>query len=153
MENVSVIVPTWNRAHLLKRVIQGAFNQSVTPLEILVSDDGSVDDSEKIVKSINNNRVKWINGMHAGLPAVVRDKGIKIAKGEWITFLDSDDWWKKDKLKKQLELVKKLQVKAACSSAYVVIPCGSKKEELCWYNWEIPHLKDNFYFISSESKI
>lgn len=130
MINVSVIIPTWNREQLIKNAIVNALNQTVSPLEILICDDGSTDDTFETVKSLNNSKIKWISGEHSGLPAVVRNRGIRESKGEWLAFLDSDDWWEKDKLERQLELVKKLQVKAVCSNAYVVNPQSGKKEGL-----------------------
>lgn len=126
------------------------------PFEILVCDDGSTDNTFEIVKSLNNPKVKWIAGKHPGLPAVVRNRGIKESSGEWLAFLDSDDWWEKDKLERQLELIKKLQVKAACKNAYIVNPHSGKKEGLYFSNREIKDvfgfnelLKTNFVICSS----
>lgn len=143
MINVSVIIPTWNRVSTIKRAIDSALNQSISVLEVLVCDDGSTDNTFEIVKSLNNPKIKWISGEHSGLPAVVRNRGIRESKGEWLAFLDSDDWWEKDKLERQFELVKKLQVKAICSNAYVINPHSNKGERLYFSNKEV---KDVFGF-------
>jgi len=143
MNTVSVIIPTWNRGKTIKKAILSVLSQTIPPFEIIVCDDGSIDNTFEIVKSLNNSKVRWVSGKHSGLPAVVRNRGIKESKGEWLAFLDSDDWWEKDKLERQLELVKKLQVKAACSNAYIINPHNLEKEGLYFSKREI---KDVFGF-------
>ena len=127
---VSVIIPTWDRAYLLKRAIQSALNQSLSPFEIIVSDDGSTDNSYHVIKSFNNPKIKWITANHAGLPAVVRNRAIKESKGKWIAFLDSDDGWSPEKLEKQLSLAKKTGCLAICSNAYSISSKGKRKKYL-----------------------
>jgi len=151
-----VIIPTWNRANLLKRAIQSTLNQSLPPLEILVCDDGSTDNTCEIVKSLNNPKVRLIIGQHSGLPAIVRNRGIKESRGEWLAFLDSDDWWEKDKLKKQLKLIKRTQIKAVCSNACVINSHIGKKERLYFPKAEVNNvfgfnelLTNNFIICSS----
>ena len=129
---VSVIIPTWNRAHMLKRAIQSALNETLAPLEILLCDDGSTDNTFEIVKSLNNPKVKWIGGKHSGLPAVVRNRGIKESKGDWLAFLDSDDEWHPKKLEKQLALAKKTGSLAICSNAYSLNSKDERKEYLSY---------------------
>lgn len=130
MITVSVIIPTWNRADLLKKAIKSALNQSFSPLEILVCDDGSTDSTHEVVKSIKDKRVKWITGKHTGLPAIVRNRGIKESKGEWIAFLDSDDEWFPKKLEKQFALAKKTDSLAICSNAFSLNSKDERKEYL-----------------------
>lgn len=127
---ISVIVPTWNRAHLLKKAIQSALNQTLAPLEIIVSDDGSTDNSYYVVKSLKNHKIKWITANHVGLPAVVRNRAIKESKGEWLAFLDSDDEWFPEKLEKQLALAKRKGSLAICSNAYSLNSKNERKEYL-----------------------
>lgn len=119
MENVkiSVIIPNYNGSKTLEAVIRSCLNQTLEPIEILVCDDGSTDESKKIVDGINNNIVKWIPLSHSGTPAVPRNNGIKISKGEWIAFCDSDDEWLPTKLEKQIAMAKKLNCKASCTNA------------------------------------
>lgn len=118
MDTVSIIIPTWNRAKNLKKVINSALNQTYSPLEILVCDDGSDDDSREIVKSFNNPTIRWIEGEHSGLPSVPRNRGIRESKGEWLAFLDSDDEWLPEKLETQFEFIKKNKCDAVCSNAF-----------------------------------
>src|SRR3989304_3363777 len=130
--SVSVIIPTWNRANIVVKAIKSVLNQTLPPLEILVCDDGSIDDTFEIVKSIKNKRIKWIAGAHSGLPAVPRNRGIKESRGEWLTFLDSDDEWLPKKLEKQLALAKRLDCLAVCCNAYSVDAEGKRKKYLAY---------------------
>ena len=122
MCKVSVIIPTWNRANLLKKSIESALNQTMPSLEVLVCDDGSTDNTVEIVKNIKDSRVKLILGQHGGRPAIPRNRGLKIAKGEWITFLDDDDELLPQNLEKKLEVAKKTGYKAICEQSYILIP-------------------------------
>lgn len=122
METVSVIIPTWNRAHTLERAIASALNQTRLILEILVCDDGSTDSSQEIVSSFSDERVVWLEGNHAGLPAKPRNRGLKAARGEWIAFLDSDDQWEAQKVERQLAALGDTNASAICSNAFRFFP-------------------------------
>lgn len=152
MKTVSVIIPTWNRAHLLKKAIESALAQTLPPLEILVCDDGSTDNSFAMVRSLNNPKVKWIVGKHTGLPAVVRNRGIKKSKSDWIAFLDSDDEWLPKKLEKQLDLIKKTNYLAVCCNAYGINSQGERKKYLDYQKDTITFsdlIKVNYVILSS----
>ncbi len=129
-DSVSVIIPTWNRMLLLKRAIRSVLNQSLSPLEILISDDGSTDNSYQIIQSFKNPKIKWLSAKHLGLPAVVRNRAIKKSKGEWIAFLDSDDEWHPKKLEKQFDLIKKTDCLGICCNAYGINSQGERKKYL-----------------------
>jgi glycosyltransferase involved in cell wall biosynthesis len=120
---------------MIEKAIRSALNQTLSPFEVLVCDDGSTDNSEEIVNSINDSRVKWVPGPHGGLPAIPRNRGISESRGEWLAFLDSDDEWLPGKLQKQLQLVDNLNCKALCSNAYHFVPeKGIKGNLLSWSN-------------------
>ena len=97
--NISVIIPTFNRKETLKRAIQSVVMQSYTPYEIIVIDDGSDDGTKEWLKD-NFPNVKYIYQMNSGVSSA-RNKGIKLARGDWIALLDSDDEWLPSKLKDQ----------------------------------------------------
>ncbi len=120
--SVSVVIPTWNRATSLEEAVRSALAQTIRPLEVLVCDDGSEDGSEGIVRSIGDPRVRWIPGDHSGRPAIPRNRGIGVACGEWLAFLDSDDTWLPEKLEKQLSLAAESGCRAVCSNAYQRVP-------------------------------
>ena len=153
MGNVSVIIPTWNRAKTIERAIRSTLNQTVSPLEVLVCDDGSSDNTEAIVKGIGDSRVKWIEGPRGGRPAIPRNRGIKVSQGEWFAFLDSDDEWRPEKLEKQLTFADKLGCKAVCSNASSYVPeDGIKGNLLTWHKDRITFkdlLQDNQVICSS----
>ena len=133
MSNVTVIIPTWNRADTIEKAVRSALDQIIPPFEILVCDDGSTDGTEQIIKSIGDERVKWIPSPHSGRPALPRNRGIRESKGEWLAFLDSDDAWLPDKLEKQLNLAKKMGCRAVCSNAHRLVPeKGRQGELLSW---------------------
>lgn len=114
---VSVIISTWNRSAVAEKAVRSALDQTFPPMEVLVCDDGSTDDTEQMVRSINDNRVIWLPGERAGRPAVPRNRGIRKSRGEWIAFLDDDDEWLPQKLAAQLELTERLNCRASCTSA------------------------------------
>jgi glycosyltransferase involved in cell wall biosynthesis len=100
----SVIIPTYNRPKPLRRAIQSLVAQTYKNFEVIVCDDGSTDHTKEVVTSFKNDlNIKYIWDENWGGPARPRNRGIKKAKGEWICFLDSDDWW----YPKKLETVKK----------------------------------------------
>lgn len=105
MEKISIILPTYNRAHLLKRAINSVLNQTFKNWELLIIDDGSTDNTKNIINDFSNdNRIKYFYKENSGGPAGPRNMGINEATGEYIAFLDSDDEWLSEKLEKQLSL-------------------------------------------------
>mgnify|MGYP005844005933 CR=1 FL=1 len=99
---ISVIVPTHNRGHLIKRAIESILNQTFQDFEVIVVDDGSTDSTEEVIKKINNNKVVYVKHDSNKGASAARNTGIKNSRGKYIAFLDSDDIWLKDKLEKQL---------------------------------------------------
>lgn len=88
----SIVLPTFNRATLISTGIQSVLDQSVQDWELIVVDDGSSDNTKEIVESFLDNRIKYLYQENAERSAA-RNNGIKHAIGEWICFLDSDDYF------------------------------------------------------------
>lgn len=88
---ISVVIPTYNHAHFLADAITGALKQSYAPVEIIVVDDGSTDNSRSLVASFGE-RVRYIWQENRGLSGA-RNTGIGAAQGEYIALLDADDFW------------------------------------------------------------
>lgn len=100
---VSVILPTYNRAHLIGRSIQSILNQTYQDFEIIVVDDGSSDNTKEVINSFSDMRIKYVRQQENRGASVARNIGIKLSKGAYIAFQDSDDEWLPDKLKKQMD--------------------------------------------------
>ncbi len=98
---ISVIVPTYNRAASLVEAVRSALGQSLSPLEVLVCDDGSTDASREAVAALADGRVRWLDCGRSGRPAPPRNRGLEAARGEWVAFLDDDDVWHPNKLEVQ----------------------------------------------------
>ena len=103
---VSIIIPTYNRANCIRETITSVLNQTYQNFEIIIIDDGSIDNTKEIIQAFLDERIKYIFQEHNGLPASARNKGLKLAKGEYIAFLDSDDLWFPQKLKIQINFMK-----------------------------------------------
>ncbi|MEJ2545676.1 MAG: glycosyltransferase [Calditrichaceae bacterium] len=99
--NFSVIIPVFNRKKLIQRAIKSVINQTRSAQEIIVINDGSTDGTQSVLSEYKDS-IKIINQSNRGVSAA-RNAGIRIAKNEWLTFLDSDDEWHKDKLLKAEE--------------------------------------------------
>jgi glycosyltransferase involved in cell wall biosynthesis len=101
---VSVILPTYNRSRTLGDAIASVLAQSWTDLELIVVDDGSVEDVEPIVRSFQDQRVVFTRRAKNGGAGAARNSGIALARGDYIAFHDSDDLWLPGKLDRQLGL-------------------------------------------------
>lgn len=131
---ISVIITTWNRSKLLGNAIKSVLAQSLPPLEILVCDDGSTDNTYEVVSSFADPRLVWIPSYHSGCPAIPRNRGIARSKGDWISFLDDDDEWLPEKLAVQIALLKSLDCLAGCTHATGINGlAGVELYNLGWY--------------------
>jgi glycosyltransferase involved in cell wall biosynthesis len=102
----TVIIPTYNRENFIKDTIESVFAQTYKNWELIIIDDGSNDNTQSIVKSFKDERIRYIWQKNSGLNAA-RNTGIKNSRGEYISFLDSDDIWEPEKLAKQVEILDK----------------------------------------------
>lgn len=104
MEKVSVILPTYNRAVILKKAIDSVLTQTYTELELIIVDDGSTDQTAEMVHAIKDARIRYMYTELNRGAAAARNFGITQASPDaaWIAFEDSDDLWHKDKLGKQI---------------------------------------------------
>lgn len=97
---VSVVIPTYNHGRYLGRALQSVLDQTFTNWEAIVIDNHSTDNTDEVMKNFAYPNIKYIKIHNNGVIAASRNAGIYAAKGDWIAFLDSDDWWTSDKLEK-----------------------------------------------------
>ncbi|ARV57623.1 glycosyl transferase family A [Nostocales cyanobacterium HT-58-2] len=114
MPLISIIIPVYNCEKTIRETIESVLNQTFSDLEIILINDGSQDTTLNIISSIEDPRLKVFNYTNSGV-AVSRNRGIAQASGEFIAFLDADDFWTLDKLEAQL---KALQANPQAAVAY-----------------------------------
>jgi glycosyltransferase involved in cell wall biosynthesis len=109
---VSVIIPTFNRAGVVTRAIDSALGQTYRPVEVVVVDDGSTDETPQVLRSYGDAIVPVVRD-NAG-PAAARNRGIRESRGDLIAFLDSDDLWLATKLERQVDLLQRAGANVPC---------------------------------------
>jgi len=108
MPEVSIIIPTYNREKFLSKAIKSILTQTFKDFELIIVDDGSIDNTREIVNGFikQDRRIRYIYRKNSGGTSVPRNEGIKQANGNYIAFLDSDDQWLPEKLEKQITFFK-----------------------------------------------
>ena len=124
MKKVSIIVPIHNSEKHLKECIDSIINQTYKNLEIILVNDGSIDNSLSIIKSYDDKRIKIIDLKENEGVSIARNKGVDISTGDLICFIDSDDYWNKKKIEKQVKFIKN---KAFIYSDYEYLKKGKRK--------------------------
>ncbi len=138
---VSIIIPTYNRAHLVPETINAILNQTVQDFEIIIVDNCSKDDTEDVIKHFNQHdpRIRYFKHPNNGIVAVNRNYGIRQAHGEYIAFCDDDDLWYSTKLEKQLlEFAKDPNIGLVCTNAMEFSQSGN-------IGILYPHVKEDFF--------
>ncbi len=117
---ISVVIPTYNRCHVVGRAIESALAQEYAPAEIIVIDDGSVDNTRELLESFGN-KIRWIYQSNAGVSAA-RNRGVRESKSDWIAFLDSDDYWLPQHLGRIVRAIRATGGEAALYFADLQVP-------------------------------
>lgn len=105
---VSIIMPSWNTDRFIAESIQCVIDQTYTNWELLIVDDCSTDNTDSIVNPfLKDKRIKYFKNKKNCGAALTRNRALRMAQGEWIAFLDSDDIWAPDKLMWQIKFMKK----------------------------------------------
>ena len=99
---VSVVIPTYNRAHVVHRAIDSVLGQTFADFELIVVDDGSTDGTEAVLSTYTDPRIRYLVQLVNRGVSAARNRGIKEARGEFVAFLDSDDEWFPEKLERQV---------------------------------------------------
>lgn len=121
---VSVLLATYNRAHLIGRAIESVMNQSFRGWELVVADDGSTDDTRRAVEAFvkKDDRIRYLRCEHAGRIAVISNYGLKQARGEHVAIIDDDDAWiDSRKLEKQVKYLDAHPECVGCGGGFIVV--------------------------------
>jgi len=118
LPEISVIVTTFNRAHMVSQTINSILAQTCEDFELIIVDNESVDNTEKVITSYSDKRLRYFKNPNNGIVAVNRNFGIQQSQGTYIAFCDDDDLWLPDKLERQLtEFNRDSYVGMVCSNA------------------------------------
>ncbi|SDL28405.1 Glycosyltransferase involved in cell wall bisynthesis [Clostridium cochlearium] len=123
---VSIIMPAYNCERYIEDAINSVIAQTYNSWELIVIDDGSKDNTVRIIEELSNKdyRIRFYkNEKNLGV-SETRNRGISLAKGEWIAFLDSDDMWEDSKLEKQIKLSNKVGAEFVFTGSSFINECG-----------------------------
>lgn len=124
VSRVSVIIPTFNRAHTLPRALDSVLGQTLRTDTIIVIDDGSTDETTQIV-SEHYPDLTYIRQKNRGV-STARNKGIMMTDSDWVTFLDSDDEWLPEKLERQMTALEQQPEMKICHTDEIWIRNGKR---------------------------
>jgi glycosyltransferase involved in cell wall biosynthesis len=123
---VSVIIPTYNRSNVLRIAIHSVLWQTEQDFELLVMGDGCTDDSEEVVMSFGDARVRWHNlPVNTGHQSAPNNAGLALARGKYIAFLGHDDMWHPDHLRALLRAIVAASADVASSLVEMIGPRGT----------------------------
>ncbi len=135
---VSIIIPTYNSSATIMRTLESVFSQTYTAWEIIIIDDGSTDDTKQLLQPYRDNKKIIYLYQNNGGPGSARNNGIRHATGEYIAFLDADDYWHAEKLEKQIAAFQENPRIVVCSTeTYCIDPYS----DLIWETVRSPWTK------------
>jgi glycosyltransferase involved in cell wall biosynthesis len=126
---VSILMATWNRAGLLGAAIRSVLEQSFKDWELIISDDGSTDDTPEVVRNWQKKEARIVYARSEKNEGISKNynKGLRIARGEYVAMIDDDDpWCDKNKLRKQIEFLDKNRDYVGCGGGVIVVDKDKK---------------------------
>ena len=139
----SVVIPTYNHEVFLEKAVKSVLNQTFNNYEIIIVDNYSDDNTENLIKNLNNKNIKFIKNRNYGILAKSRNIGIDQSRSEWIAFLDSDDIWWQDRLKVLFDFIKKYNnYDVICTNELEINKINNRKKVLKYGPYQ-----NNFYKI------
>jgi len=137
----SVIIPTYNQCDLLRKAINSVLAQTYKNFEIIIIDNYSNDNTQEVVESFNSNKIIYKKIHNEGVIGKSRNLGIKISKGKWLAFLDSDDHWYNKRLQKIFDfIINNGEYEAICTDELIIDKTLGKKKI-----WKYGPFTENFY--------
>ena len=128
---ISVVIPLYNKEKHIRHTVESILNQSFTNFELIIIDDGSTDSSADVVRSIQDNRIRFIQKQNEGV-SVARNVGIINAETPYVAFIDADDEWDCDFLKEIVELIQKYPDAGIWATAFSVQERNGERYELTY---------------------
>jgi glycosyltransferase involved in cell wall biosynthesis len=138
--SISVIIPYYNGSRFIAATLETVFRQDLAPLEIIVIDDGSADEEAQVLERFRD-RIKIVRQSNTGVSGA-RNKGISIARGRWIAFLDQDDLWEPNKLSRQWAYI---QQHPECKAVHTAVKCIQQDGQEVIYHKQSLVLEDFLY--------
>lgn len=127
MAAVQVVMPAYNAAEYVGEAIESVLAQTFADWELVVVDDGSTDATPDIVSSYADERIRLLRIEHAGLPAVARNRGLAESRSPFVAFLDADDFWREDKLERQLAVLGNQPAAGLVHTALETLQAGERR--------------------------
>lgn len=142
-DKVSIITPSWNSEKYIADTIKSVQNQTYSNWEMIIVDDNSTDHTVDIVTSIakTDSRIKIIKRLTNGGAAKARNRSLKESTGRYIAYLDADDIWKANKLKKQIEFMREKKCGFSCVSYEVINDKGKSMNKQIHMLPEVNYVK------------
>ncbi|MDQ7827886.1 MAG: glycosyltransferase family 2 protein [Armatimonadota bacterium] len=124
---VSVVLPTYNRAAVLPRAVESTLRQTFPDWELVIVDDGSVDATGAVLQQFVDGRIRYVRGEHNRGVAAARQVGLTLARAPYVTFLDSDDEYRPEKLAAQVRALRQRGEAVECGMR-LVLPDGRERD-------------------------
>ena len=150
---ISIIIPTYNSASIIENCINSILNQTYKNMEIIIIDDGSTDNTKNHLKKYESlKQVKLLYQENSGV-SVSRNKGIEISTGEYITFLDSDDYYEKNHIQNLVDSINKTNSDIAISLYFIFTKNEIIKPKLLEINEDITYSFKDIYHLLKKNNL
>lgn len=127
MSFFSIIMPLYNKAPYVRKAVESVVRQTFADWELIVVDDGSDDGGAELVKAFSDTRIRMIRQENMGV-SMARNNGVSVAQGDYICFLDADDWWCDGYLESMQELIARHPDAGLYSTAYLLVKNGRQRQ-------------------------
>lgn len=145
---VSAIIPTYNRADLVREAIDSVRSQTYQNVEVIVVDDGSTDDTLASLKRYGS-RIRVVSQSNAG-PSAARNHGIRVSNGQLVAFLDSDDLWLPTKIERQVALLEKAGTSVPCCLSNITMRWADREFTSFAMSWLDPAVTEGIWLNADE---
>lgn len=129
MPNVSVVMPSYNRSQTIRKAVESVLNQNYKDFELIIIDDGSTDNTKETLSEIKDKRLVCEYIDHKGASSA-RNKGLSLAKGKFIAFLDTDNYWHSSFLETMIQEVRKPYLMGYCSENMFLVSGNKKSQQI-----------------------